>query len=361
MSDQAITHRPGRHDYVGVQVLRFVAAVLVVGLHATFIVHERMDEGQVVWSIGWIGVPIFFVISGFVMVVASQRLIGRPSGWREFLLRRGVRIVPLYWIVTTIQVAALLAVPGVLLHDTFSPSRIAMSYLLLPSHNSDGVVAPLVGVGWTLLFEAFFYLVFALGLRLRLSPVWFCGAVLSVVAVGWLIRPATGWPAGLVYLDPVVLHFLGGIVIGTYALDRRLRPLLVGLGYVVALYLGLWALAPDGATSRSNPAYLPIAVVVVLLAVWGQRWAGRVPGILRSLGDASYSLYLFHPILAPIIPIAMIKAGWIAPGIAVTAIVVATSAASLVIYTCMERPLTRGLQARLLGMASRRRGQEAIS
>jgi peptidoglycan/LPS O-acetylase OafA/YrhL len=362
MSELKTADRSGTRDYVGIQVLRFVAAALVVGLHATFIVHDRMDATQTVWSIGWIGVPIFFVISGFVMVVSSQRLVGTPSGWREFLMRRGVRIVPLYWIATTIQLVALLVVPALLLHDKFGANRIALSYLLLPSRNSDGVVAPLVGVGWTLLFEAFFYLVFALSLRLRVSPVWFCGAVLSIAAVGWLVRPVGDWPPVLVYFDPVVLHFLGGILIGTYAINRRLRPLIVGLAFVVGLYLSLWALAPEGATSRSNAAYLPIALVVVLLALAVQRWSDRVPGLLRRLGDASYSLYLFHPILAPAIPVVMIKFGLIEPGVAVAAIMVAMSVASLAIHKYVERPITRSLQARLRRSAANpRRGQEAVS
>lgn len=341
-----------RHDYVGIQVLRFVAAVLVVGLHATFIVHDRLDPHQKLWTIGWIGVPIFFVISGFVMVVSSQRLLARSDAWRRFLLRRAVRILPLYWIVTTIQVAVLVVAPSLMLHDTLNARRIVLSYLLLPSHAGVGNVAPIVGVAWTLLFEAFFYVVFAVGLRFRFNLVLYCGAVLSVAALGWLLRPVDSWPAALVYFDPVVLHFLGGVVIGTYVVNRRKLPLILGLSYTVGLYLAVWAIAPSGAETKSNPTYLLVALTLVLAAVWAQPLARYVPRLLQRLGDSSYSLYLFHPIIAPAIPVAMVAAGLVEPGPAIAAIVILLSLLSLGLYAFLERPITRMLQARLLGMGA---------
>jgi len=59
------------------------------------------------------GVDIFFIISGFVMVISSRRLVDRPGAWLIFLRHRVVRIVPLYWLLTTAKIVAVMVL-GVL-------------------------------------------------------------------------------------------------------------------------------------------------------------------------------------------------------------------------------------------------------
>ena len=71
--------------------LRAVAVLPVILFHAGF----------TIFSGGFVGVDVFFVISGFIMVHASARLFGKPGARAEFLRRRLVRIAPLYWLVTT--------------------------------------------------------------------------------------------------------------------------------------------------------------------------------------------------------------------------------------------------------------------
>jgi peptidoglycan/LPS O-acetylase OafA/YrhL len=85
----------------------------------------------------------------------------------KFTIKRLIRIVPMYWIATTIKVAALIAAPAVVLHATLDPSRIIMSYFFLPSVTPDGRWEPILGVGWTLVFEMFFYLLFAVALFVK--------------------------------------------------------------------------------------------------------------------------------------------------------------------------------------------------
>jgi exopolysaccharide production protein ExoZ len=85
-------------NFLTIQALRAVAALLVVLLHAFETWGERVDPAApgVSWDNGAAGVDIFFVISGFVMVISSQRLVDRPGAWLTFLRHRVVRIVPLY-------------------------------------------------------------------------------------------------------------------------------------------------------------------------------------------------------------------------------------------------------------------------
>ncbi len=123
------------YRYDGIQALRFVAALLVVFTHSTFYVGERLIPGFPVWSNGAAGVDIFFVISGFVMVISSQELLARADGWRIFMMRRIARIVPLYWIATSLKLVAVISVPSLAINAGLDPWQCVKSFLFLPSFN----------------------------------------------------------------------------------------------------------------------------------------------------------------------------------------------------------------------------------
>ncbi len=96
-----------KQTFLGVQALRGVAAALVVVHHCTQLWDVRLHPQSTAsgWGNGAAGVDIFFVISGFVM--AFTALGRRRMTGMDFLRRRIVRIVPLYWICTLATIAAL--------------------------------------------------------------------------------------------------------------------------------------------------------------------------------------------------------------------------------------------------------------
>ena len=102
------------------------------------------------------GVDLFFVISGFVMVTITGNQFQRAGFVREFLFHRITRIYPLYWLFTLLALAVLLARPD-MLKRSFEAQELVRSVLLLPQ---DGL--PLLMVGWTLIHEMYFYIVFSL-------------------------------------------------------------------------------------------------------------------------------------------------------------------------------------------------------
>ncbi len=177
-----------RPTYLGLQVLRVMAAVLVLITHSGFYVSERLDHSFKYWETGAAGVDLFFVISGFVMVYSSVKLIGDRRGWLVFSQRRIIRIVPMYWLATTVKLVVMVLAGEFVLHARFSLLDTSMSYLFLPTRNSDGNLFPLLGVGWTLNFEMLFYLLFAVALFLRVSVFKFVGTVLFLLASGALFR-----------------------------------------------------------------------------------------------------------------------------------------------------------------------------
>lgn len=168
--------------FTGVQMLRLFAALMVVVTHATFYISTRLDISLTVWDVGTQGVPIFFVISGFVMALTSQRLPRGAAGAKEFILSRLIRIVPLYWALNLLKLCQLALLPALAFANP-DIGNIILSLLFVPSRNSAGAIETFYGVGWTLNFEMFFYLVFAIAILNQARVVIFVGAVLVIVSM----------------------------------------------------------------------------------------------------------------------------------------------------------------------------------
>ena len=152
----------GQQSIVAIQVLRALAATAVV------CAHFQMDLGRLLnardalpdLTLGHAGVDLFFVISGFVMVYASEPMFGRAGGSWQFMTRRLIRIVPVYWLASTLYLVMALAIP--VFEKSYSTASVVASYLFIPWPRLDGIMQPLVGQGWTLNYEMFFYAIFAM-------------------------------------------------------------------------------------------------------------------------------------------------------------------------------------------------------
>src|SRR5829696_218289 len=87
-----------------IQALRAIAALAVVAMHIPEDLAARGYGDLPSFIRGAFGVDLFFVISGFIMVYASRHLFGRERAGTEFMLRRAARIVPTYWLGTSVLV-----------------------------------------------------------------------------------------------------------------------------------------------------------------------------------------------------------------------------------------------------------------
>ena len=113
--------------------------------------------------LGGIGVDIFFVVSGFVIAMTGSRL---GNDWRAFLSMRVARIVPLYFTLSTY--ALLEALISARVHKTvllITWRSVFNTYAFIPLFNVGYWIGPILGVGWTLCFEMWFYLCFATVMR----------------------------------------------------------------------------------------------------------------------------------------------------------------------------------------------------
>lgn len=223
----ATTRKP--RFFVGIQVLRGIAAMLVVAYHLVDaeLVHGRgvqLMDGLA--RFGFAGVDIFFVISGFVMTTIATGRYASPAAAGQFLLRRAIRILPLYWIYTSVIVAILLLAPHAL-DAMYRDKSVLASYLLWPQEGR-----PLLQVGWTLIYEGFFYLMMAGAIAF--VPQRAVGGYLLAWAGGllWLqfIPVTTPWLG--VVASPMGWEFIVGALVGCYArrLPGRAGGLLLACG-----------------------------------------------------------------------------------------------------------------------------------
>lgn len=346
-----------------IQVWRFIAALGVVITHSHARTQHDFPGGSVLEfgmlaDLGAAGVDLFFVISGFIMAWTNWDRFG--NGGYDFWARRIARIVPLYWFATTLLLAAGL-VPG--LFNTPPPSDtpwILASYLLIPWPSPTDGVAPLLSVGWTLVYEAYFYFVFGLALFFtrRVGIILVCAYFAATVVIGALARPE----AHILYqyTSWLVIEFCLGVLIA-YLVKNRVRPSREAVWMLCAI--AVCALAFTGIT-RPEPYQalklerfvlwgIPAALLIFCSLQVRHDWIkGKAGACLTRLGDSTYSIYVLHLLALPVLVIAIRMAGIDQIGLpadVMTALLaIGSVAAGVAGYYVIERPITRTAQRLLV-------------
>src|SRR4028119_545658 len=151
------------------QVYRGIAAVLVVMIHVTKMSAERLNQVTFfnLFLVGWIGVDYFFVLSGFIMVYVHRSAIGKKDQLKPFLVKRAVRIYPIYWIITLTVWCLFLVIPGFANNHDLSLGHVIASLLLIPQKDPHFKDKFILEVGWTLTYEIYFYLLFSIAIWLK--------------------------------------------------------------------------------------------------------------------------------------------------------------------------------------------------
>jgi exopolysaccharide production protein ExoZ len=326
-----------------IQTLRALAALLVVFVHLDVFLR----------ALGWQpfghgGVDLFFIISGFIMVHTTR---SRPVTPAAFMANRFTRIAPIYWLITLFVYVVALAAPSLLQATSSDPQQLAKSLAFIPFQKANGLVQPMLFVGWTLNYEMFFYALFAVGLLLprRAFGALAVGAFITLLVVfGRLTRPES--VLGAFYTRPIILEFAAGMALAALGSSVRVKTAPLRGALLALSALGLVCLAfvplvfPDLSRliTQGLPALL-VAACAIVLHQSGVRVGGRW---LLLLGDASYSLYLTHPFVTQ----AAQKAGkliGLTPALAAALIpvtLVLVCAVGIITHLSIERPLTRAVK-----------------
>ena len=292
---------------------------------------------------GWLGVDLFFVLSGFLItsILATEWQRFGAIDFRAFYMRRALRLFPALWL--------MLGVVGL-----FVPFEYIASTLLYVNNWAIGLevlpLTPWLGHVWSLAIEEQFYLIWPLVLVLllrRFSPrkVALATLVLGIACAGWrVVLIAGGVSSGRVYYgtdshaDGILLGSALGIALVFDLLPQIPRLNIVSVAAVAALLvIGLLPVMPYAMYAWYAQPVANVAGLGVILAVI--RGSGLLPRLLRLrplvfVGTISYGLYLWNvPILmlpsnSSIISSAEVK-------LVLTVVVVLLS------YRYVERPLLR--------------------
>jgi exopolysaccharide production protein ExoZ len=290
------------HKVDTLQGMRAIAALAVAFYHTHVILsmpeYGGLDVLAATSGFGWLGVNFFFVLSGFIILFAHGKEIGKPQTIRNYFWRRFVRVYPVYWIFLSLFIVA--AMKGFGSHDIqFSGKQMFSVYSLFPVMNAPPL--PLK-VAWTLMIEVKFYLVFAVLLASRRVGV----AVMLLWALAIVARNCMAPPPDFAEIWPDYgmlsiwnLYFLCGMLacLAIPQIPSVLGPIVLAAGVALVIYTASDAPGQEFAM-RMPPLLTKFAIafgmVIAGAVICERRYNWRLPKLALLLGDASYSIYLVH-------------------------------------------------------------------
>lgn len=270
----------------GLQVLRALAAIMVVFYHTFYALTLRQDPCWLCQNSSWrssmvFGVDVFFVISGFIVSTVAER----ETNAGRFLIKRIWKIVPLYYAVSALEY-------WWKMNGGNEPTLTQVLKSMFFIRQSGG---PVLIHGWTLVYEMWFYSAMALLILLGFRRIGWWGAAVMLV-MGW-------------YQWPLLVLFSAGCVVGELS-KRWTAPAVVG-ALCLAAGIGWWMwLSYEGASygpafnwdsAFGNHAWrlkrFGVAAVLVVAGVVLPAWRNAsMPRWLVFLGDASYPIYICQQI-----------------------------------------------------------------
>ncbi|CAN5604919.1 acyltransferase [soil metagenome] len=312
-------HRSKAPFFPGIQYLRGFAALYVVTYHV------NADFHFPIFAYGYLGVQLFFMISGFLMTYIHGQDRGLPDA-ATFLRKRLVRIYPAYMIafIPVVLIFHFMASKGFAWHR--DPINIVRNLFLL--HNP---AQSILGVSWTLVYELMFYAIFCtwvIALQQKISML-LVGWLVLILGNVYFLQLATGQ---LLFLDQINLYFIAGCFV---ALVYQRVPYKTNRALLL-LALVIFVLCPFISTATIS-IFITCFILCFICVLYTTE---RPSQFLVTLGNASYSIYLTHLTIIAV-GTSVIKQSWIMAPLFLVCVV-----AGLLFYQYIESPILRRLNKR---------------
>jgi peptidoglycan/LPS O-acetylase OafA/YrhL len=298
--------------------VRGLAVLLVVFFHTT---HLSADNavGKATWWLagaGWTGVDLFFVLSGFLITGILWEAKGQPFYFRNFYMRRFLRIFPLYYLALAVSFLVLPALAGRLNLDDRITTEGATWYLLYLSNFYQlwvDTTHPILGVVWSLAIEEQFYIVWPF----LIAAVSYRGAIrlcLGTIALAILVRLGLTLSGASIESTYVVTFArVDSLAMGALLSLALRHPEGRGLSAFRWMRPAVWAavpvvlvmvVLPVGDTYELVKRTVGYTAIAVVYAVVVYKSVAVAPGtlahrffsskLLRTYGKYSYAIYLIH-------------------------------------------------------------------
>lgn len=301
------------------------------------------------------GVDIFFVISGFIITTVAMKESGSDGrlvcAW-NFGVKRAVRIYPVYWLVFLLAL-------GMSAYVNFAPpvtdiKPVWQQFLLLTHVNSYIMAA------WSLAFEIYFYGVVVVALLIsprHVGKVLFAWAAVTVFIIFYDYGIGEAGLIGSLPFSPLILEFIMGMVVAWIIRSGKTGFAVASGLFGVCFFLAGSEIMRSLGWSDLNPWYrtfyngLPSAFIIYSVVAIEIRGMWTFSHGWVKLGDASYSLYIWHQFIFYSIYTVLVGKAWVAgvnPLLLVCVWLVPAFIFGLFSYSRIEIPLQRWLNSRLL-------------
>ncbi len=299
--------------------VRGIAILLVLLTHLGAILRDTWVGRHL--GFGWMGVDLFFVLSGFLITRILLATRKGPSYYRRFYIRRGLRIWPVYYVYVAVMLLlmhGLSQFPHAFPVSTVSP--VWLFLLFLQNLNPASLFCfrdSLFSVTWSLCIEEHFYLAWPgcvrhlsrRALLLVLGSVFAISPVLRLAAHWWLRGASySDWFQTVTRFTPLHLDAISaGCILGILWSGRRTAPEGESARWFPGLFLGLLLGGLAGTIvclrlqdSPNAFSFCFSAIAVMFTGFVGLALNGRFQPVLlnaplRYVGKISYGLYLIHP------------------------------------------------------------------
>jgi peptidoglycan/LPS O-acetylase OafA/YrhL len=277
----------------GIQLLRAIAALAVVFVHCHF---HNMETGT-------FGVDIFFIISGFIIAYMVNQTT------KHFIIKRIVRVSPLYFLATFLTVALALVKPQWFNHVIINTEALIKSFLFIPYQIKES--GPILSLGWTLNNEMFFYGVMFLCILIfrkkeHLVPACAALLVLLLLVLNSFSKDTISAYSHILrfYRNGLLPEFIYGLGLyyfwGYYSHNKIkvVDTLMVTIGLAAFAIMIYFDLNQGFQSIPRNIHYgIPSLLFVNAFLVLENKIniKNRIIKTGLKLGDASYAMYLFHP------------------------------------------------------------------
>lgn len=341
-----------------INMIRTFACLMIAVFHVTESANAHSTGLNLTFQLASPGFHLILLISGVVLAVTAKP----DETPLAFFLARAIRIVPIYWLLTSATFLMALFKPWLFYQIDLSAPSVISSFLFLPHANLGGVIQPILFVGWTLNYVLLFYLLFAVSrfARDKLQIPITIGLLIAVI-IGARFLPNETYRQ--FYSNPILLELAMGCVLGLilknpdvarWAARTPMWPFaLIGIaGLTIATLLNY-----DGIVNAVTFG-LPGAFLVFACAAQDLYRKPLKLGILNEGGKISYGVYLIHPLLLPVLAVLIFSNfghGWPAIIVLTAFLLILTVLFAWLSMKFLEVPMNLWLRKRL-GLKSARAG-----